>query len=319
MEENKNNPLVSIIIPTYNRDNRIIETLESVCDQDYNNIEVIIVDDGSNDNTCEHVMEYINNSSFTRIRLLRQENNGAPSARNNGFRNSNGKYVVFFDSDDIMLKNRISTQVKHMMSTDSEMCACGFFYDNTNGGSYIPPDDNGNLLLKNIRRELLGSTQSWMFSRLLIRNIIGYDEALKCKQDLDLVFRALLTKPKVCIVKEALSIFIRHNGQERIMISTNNLSGLESIFRYNFKVINYCVKNQSYELYKYSIKLLAQDISTICSFKDVFSNRFRESLKKYLDSRIFQTKMFLYYYVSYKLFISPDMRQLLKKRILGVK
>lgn len=312
-------PLVSIIVPTYNREDRIIETLSTICKQDYKNVEIIIVDDGSTDSTCALIEDYIRNSDCNNVRLFIQENKGAPSARNLGFNKSSGQYIIFFDSDDLMLENRVSTQISEIIRTGSDMCAAGFFYNSEFDGCYLPPISDKNPLIQNIRRELLGSTQSWMFSASLIEQINGYDEILKCKQDLDLVFRALLMKPKVCVVSKGLSIFIKHDGAERIMLSTNNLKGLESIFRYNFKVISHCAENLDFNLYKYSIKLLAQDLSTICAFKDVFSKRFLTLLKKYLSKRNAVTVVLLYYYLSYKLILTPNFRQSIKRKMLGAK
>ncbi len=94
----KNNDLVSIVIPTYNRQEFLKESIESVLDQTYKNIELIIVDDGSIDNTKAVVENYLSDS---RIKYIYQTNMGISFARNNGIKFSKGEYLMFLDDDDI--------------------------------------------------------------------------------------------------------------------------------------------------------------------------------------------------------------------------
>ena len=98
-------PFFSIIIPTYNRAHLISKAVESVKDQTYKDWELIIVDDGSTDQTKSLVEEYYKANS--RIRYIYQENAERSAARNNGIDNANGKYICFLDSDDYYLKERL--------------------------------------------------------------------------------------------------------------------------------------------------------------------------------------------------------------------
>ncbi|NLR92501.1 glycosyltransferase family 2 protein [Flammeovirga agarivorans] len=98
-----NSPFFSIIIPCYNRANFIKKTLESVLIQDFNNFEIIIVDDGSFDNT----KEIIDSFGDSKLRYYWKENEERGEARNFGIRKAKGKYIVFLDSDDIMLSNHL--------------------------------------------------------------------------------------------------------------------------------------------------------------------------------------------------------------------
>ncbi len=92
------NPLVSVIIPVHNREEYIGEAVESVLNQSYKNIELIIVDDGSTDNTGNIVKEYMEKDD--RVRYIYQENQGSGAARNTGIKEAKGEYVAFLDSDD---------------------------------------------------------------------------------------------------------------------------------------------------------------------------------------------------------------------------
>lgn len=313
MHTKKKIPLVSVVIPSYNRATLITQTLISVCNQTYDNLEIIVVDDGSKDNTAAVVQKFIADYSGPKnLKLLQQANSGAPVARNNGFAHSNGEFVVFFDSDDIMLADRIRLQVEEMLRTNSDMCACGFYINQEGGDSYIPPVLNDSPLGQNIKKELSGGTQSWMFRKSLISEVDGYDVSLKCKQDVDLVFRVLLLNPKVCVVRKALSIFIKHDGEERIMLSTNNLKGLDSILRYHIKIVNYCIEHEGFGLYATAVKNLAQDLSLICKLGDLFSDRLQSALNVYITKRKLLTKILLGYCLTYKYMLSPEVRQKLK-------
>lgn len=102
-----NNPLVSVVIPTYNGSRFIKETIQSVLDQTYTNIETIIVDDGSKDNTPD-IVKSINDS---RIIYIRQKNAGVSMARNNGINISKGDYIAFLDHDDLWLPHKLEKQL----------------------------------------------------------------------------------------------------------------------------------------------------------------------------------------------------------------
>lgn len=93
---------ISVIIPMYNCEKYINETIDSVLKQKYDNLEIILVDDGSADNTRNVVEKYLKNE---KVKLICQKNSGAPSARNNGILNSNGEYVLFLDADDVLCDN----------------------------------------------------------------------------------------------------------------------------------------------------------------------------------------------------------------------
>lgn len=96
------NPLVTVVIPSYNRAQYIGETIESVFAQTYYNIEIIVIDDGSTDNTEEAVAKYV-----PRVRYVKQENAERGASRNHGLRLANGEFIVFLDSDDLLLPDKI--------------------------------------------------------------------------------------------------------------------------------------------------------------------------------------------------------------------
>jgi glycosyltransferase involved in cell wall biosynthesis len=109
-------PFISIIIPCYNASNFIIETIHSILNQDESRFEILVIDDGSTDDSKIKI------STFTdlRINYFYQTNKGVSSARNNGLRHSKGNYIIFFDADDIMSPNFLSSRIKYL-ENNSEM------------------------------------------------------------------------------------------------------------------------------------------------------------------------------------------------------
>ena len=108
---NINQPLVSVVIPTYNRANKIVKAIKSVQDQTFENWEIIVVDDGSQDKTCEVIEQILNKDQ--RIRLIRhQKNKGAQAARNIGIKAAKGEWIAFLDSDDQWLPESLELRLK---------------------------------------------------------------------------------------------------------------------------------------------------------------------------------------------------------------
>lgn len=104
MEEKQRDLLISVIIPVFNGERYIQECLDSVVCQTYKNIEVLVVDDGSNDHTMELVHAY--SERDTRIQLFGQENQGPAIARNTGMLHASGDYIAFLDADDFWADER---------------------------------------------------------------------------------------------------------------------------------------------------------------------------------------------------------------------
>lgn len=111
--------LVSVIVPTYNSQSYIEETLRSVCEQTYTELEIIIVDDCSTDNTVS-IVQSINDPRFI---LIRQKiNGGAGAARNAGVEIATGRYIAFLDSDDLWLPAKTETQIEFMKNNKVASC-----------------------------------------------------------------------------------------------------------------------------------------------------------------------------------------------------
>lgn len=125
------NPKVSIIIPVYNAEKYLSRCLNSVLKQTYSNIEIILVDDGSEDKSSYLCDRYAMLDS--RIKVYHKSNEGVSIARNYGIENCNGEYIVFVDSDDYLISECIETLVKLVRNEEEPVLGCVDYYENQNG------------------------------------------------------------------------------------------------------------------------------------------------------------------------------------------
>lgn len=195
---------ISIIISTYNREKYILESINSCLNQTYSNIEVIVVDDCSTDNTHK-VISKINDGRLKYIKL--NENKGACYARNIGIKNSKGKYIVFNDSDDIFRKDKIEKQLNNLKKNNSDLDFCKLVEHSINGDNEFPSKiQENNLKKRSVLEELcygnIISTQTILAKRKVFDDIL-FDESLPRLQDYDLVIR-IACKYKISHTKEVL-------------------------------------------------------------------------------------------------------------------
>lgn len=129
--------LVSIITPLYNGGKYIGETIKSVISQTYKNWEMIIVNDGSKDNSEEIVMSYAKNEP--RIHYIKQDNAGSAAARNNGIRQCNGQYIALLDADDLWEPDFLSSQIQFMGEKQAQLVHCSYKRINEQGNEILRP------------------------------------------------------------------------------------------------------------------------------------------------------------------------------------
>ena len=246
IEEALAGPLVSIIVPTYNRANTIINCLNSVINQTYLNIQIIVVDDGSKDNTEDVIQAYIvNNSLSGKLIYYKQENRGAPAARNLGLERADGDLIVFFDSDDIMLPTRLQKQVYLIEVEHTDCCACGFL-DTKDGKEYIPElNKEQGAIGSLIYWRLMGSTQCWMYKKNILLKVGGYHTSYIYYDDWFLTFRFLVQSEKVSVVKESLSIFVNDERLDRLTLQFQDAKRIPYIQAYYLELIKWLAEQRN--------------------------------------------------------------------------
>ncbi|TXN15048.1 glycosyltransferase [Methylobacterium sp. WL122] len=230
------NPLVSIIIPSYNHERYIIKCLESVVNQEYKPIEIILIDDGSRDKTADLAESYLNTHAPKSI-VIRRKNNGAANAINQAIKLSSGHYINILNSDDYFSRSRISMCVDLCLRQQAEFVFAGInFIDENNkncqidnyimsliksGNDAISFPSIGFALMKN---QLAISTGNFFFSRTLYNKLGGFRSYLYV-HDWDFILRSLYyTEPLV--IKEKLYNYRFHG--ENSYKSLENIAGYET-------------------------------------------------------------------------------------------
>ena len=147
---------VSVIIPTYNRENYISETIESVLNQTFQDFEIIVIDDGSTDKTKTKLEKF-----KSKIKLIEQKNSERAVSRNNGVKNSSGEYIAFLDSDDLWASDKLEKQVEILDNKKNMILTyCQSFRINEKSKK-----------IKTAKRQLQGHNGP-IFDKLLLRNFI---------------------------------------------------------------------------------------------------------------------------------------------------
>ena len=270
-------PLVSVIIPIYNRAQLIGETLDSIFEQTYQNWECIIVDDGSTDNTVEVVSEYVKKDNRFQLHFRPGDRlKGGNAARNYGFEVSNGEYINWFDSDDLMDQSMLKTKIDLFnMDTSLEFVICGF--NMFRGNHFIENNKwvvkkKEDIYKKFISKEILLNTQVIMWKRNKIQSLV-FDENLTRAQDLFFIFNVfdkLLLKfeiiklPLISIRIHEQTITSSYSKGKKNDVKSELLVR-KSIFRRfshdedidlkkkveinYFKTLGYCLETKNYSLF----------------------------------------------------------------------
>lgn len=205
-------PLVSIILPTYNRSNVVGRAIESVLGQTFTNFELIVVDDGSTDDT----LKILENYNDERIRIFSHDNNkGGSAARNTGISKSDGKYIAFIDSDDEWLRTKLQLQVEKIRSHPSLSIVYTGHYKNSQGTREIGqiPQHDGNIFEAQLARDRVNPTSTVLVDKHCFETVGTFNESLNARQDYEMWLR-IAKKFNFGYIKKPLVIM--HEGEDRI-------------------------------------------------------------------------------------------------------
>ena len=271
-------PLISIIIPTYNRAHLISETLDSIIVQTYTNWECIIIDDGSTDNTTDILAKYIEiGSRFQYHQRPVDRIKGANACRNYGFELSKGEYIKWFDSDDLMNPNFLEKQVK-ILENDNELnfCACQSltFYENSTRIEYnrVNRNPKDNLILSCLVKNHYFFTGAPLWRKEYLHQKELFDENLTNSHESDFHFRMMLYFPKYFYLEDFL--FSIRRGSESITQNPNNRkSSLDSRIIYFSKarklIIEQHVEDEKL-INEYLTFRISNTIYELCTFNPRF-------------------------------------------------
>lgn len=189
------NNKVSIIVPVYNVEKYIGQCIDSIIKQNYTNIEIILVDDGSQDNSGKICDDYAKKDN--RIRVIHKKNGGVSSARNVGIQEANAKYITFVDSDDYIAENYIEELYYEIKNKNTDISICGTI-DIDENGKYINKSIgyenkiNSSEALKELLNEKYYKSVVWakMYKKEVIENI-KFNENTIIAEDLEFLFKTI--------------------------------------------------------------------------------------------------------------------------------
>jgi glycosyltransferase involved in cell wall biosynthesis len=231
MQKIEKNPQVSVIIPTYNRAWIIKEAVDSVLMQDHKDFELIVVDDGSTDNTSDVLALYGED-----VIVLFQENKGVSAARNRGIAEASGQFIAFLDSDDLWLPQKLGTQVEFFNQTPGALICQTEEVWIRNGIRVNPKNRHkkpSGMIFEPSLELCLVSPSAVMIRRELLDKTGGFDETLPACEDYDLWLRISCRFPVYLI---EIPLIVKRGGHD------DQLSKGAGLDKFRIKAIEKIIK-----------------------------------------------------------------------------
>lgn len=238
-----NQPLVSIIIPTYNRPDFLKKTLDSALSQTYVNIEIIVVDD------CSELNLEAFSNQFPSVKFLKNDSNrGACYSRNRGLKLANGDYVNFLDDDDELFPEKIELQIEKFKSSKDPklgMITCHSVDYRSGEKKVIYNRVRGNIYQGILAEYIVAGTETMLFKASVFDEVEGFDEGLESSQEYDLFIRAC-EKYHINYVDKILTQ--RNRSRDQISLNFDKkIQGARALFnkhnwRYKQQGILYWIK-----------------------------------------------------------------------------
>lgn len=328
------NPLISIIVPVYNVEEYLPKCLDSIVNQTYKNLEIILVDDGSTDNSSKICDKY--GEKDKRIKVIHKENAGVVEARISGVNNSSANYIMFIDSDDFIDTKMIKTMWDSMTYTNVDLVCCQYFdyYDeNTIIESPVRPEIglyNKEKIENLLKYNFLYDSRTGIagYNLFLCTKIIKKDKVLQCLEkgkglfygeDQVSILCLLYNIDNMLILSDYLYYYRKRIGQATATYKSDlwinmdlYLKKLIDIDRKNF--LEYQIAPRSFSMYCMLINMLFKEksynysINEIKKYKNLsFCQNLNRvnygslNLKKYLQYFFIKNEFWLLYYISYKL------------------
>ena len=218
------NKLVSVIIPCYNKSEWIKEAIDSCLNQTYPNIEIIVIDDGSTDNSLEIIKSYGDKVIWENGR-----NQGANHARNRGFALSSGEYIQYLDADDYLLPEKIAKQVCCLEKTDANLVygnvICKYYAaDEISSSEELQTCGSHDDILEFLLSfEYFLQTASPLIERQAIVNSEGWDENLQAAQDIDFFLTLAIDEVKFIYQPDCNTVYRYYDSEGKISADKTKL------------------------------------------------------------------------------------------------
>ncbi len=262
--------MISVIIPVYNVGEYIRQCLESIFNQTYKDLQIIIVDDGSTDNTMNIVKEY--EEKFKDCTILQQQNAGVSVARNIAFNYIKGEYTIYIDPDDFLELDMLETMHRKAENANVDIVICGFYFyysakDNRNYVEKYKVDsrqvyNNYKVMELMLNYELQGQLWNKLFKSQLLKEINFKFEPNRYIQDAFPVFKAIYKCSGICFVNKPLYYYRQRQSST---VHKKNEKLADDYYHAMSSIINYIkdehirVSNKSLSIFK--VKVLSHFIA----------------------------------------------------------
>jgi glycosyltransferase involved in cell wall biosynthesis len=229
-------PLVSVIIPTYNRAHLLQKAVASVLAQDYPALEIVVVDDGSTDDTIT-LLEQMNDP---RIQVIKHSHCGMPALlRNTGVEQCGGEWIAFLDSDDEWLPGKITSQLKRLAQTKTSWCYGRYRLLKETGEEFLPVKTLPPVKEGWITEDILGSHVSayvgtWLLKKKLFHSLGGFDTQFRFREDLELALRLSMETNASAVDKILMDVRVHENRRTQAL--TNPHEQTAAVFRHFAKM-----------------------------------------------------------------------------------
>lgn len=214
----RDNPFFSVVIPLYNKEKYIKTTLDSVLEQTFSDIEIIVIDDGSKDESCKIVESVMD----PRVRLVRQENAGPSKARNTGIEEARGEFIAFLDADDVWLAEKLQKHYEfHSKNADTLWSSAGF---RAEGGKreesflYAHEGVIDDALEAIVDGMPINSSTAVIKKSVFDDKRLLFDESVRRSEDREVWLKMACLFPRIGYIKNILSIY-RVNAQGSLSAS----------------------------------------------------------------------------------------------------
>lgn len=227
--------MISVIVPIYNVEPYLRECLDSICNQTYGDLDIILINDGSPDKCWEICEDYAKKD--TRIRVFHTKNQGLSASRNFGLRIAKGEYIGFVDSDDWLEPDMYETLLHRIEATNTKISACGVRHEYLNGEEIYSIDDGvyfGTEAIRKLICALAGNVWNKLYQKQCWNNIRFPDT--HTYEDVSTVYKVILNADSLSCVPKPLYHYRKRVGSIVYSRSMNNLMDCWSAFyeRYSF-------------------------------------------------------------------------------------
>jgi len=209
-------PTVSVIIPTYDRADLIERAVQSVLEQTLNDLECLVVDDGSTDET----VSVVNSIDDDRVTVIEHgENGGAAAARNVGIEMASGEYLAFLDDDDVWRPEKLAKQITLLQSTPDTVglvyCWMDYHDDDGNIVTAYRPELRGDIFLDVLDKQRIGNSSTLVVPASVVNDVGGFDESILRGDDGDFIRRIALEYDVDYVSETLVDAYVDH-GHRRI-------------------------------------------------------------------------------------------------------